>query len=643
MANVWIEKTLSKNKSQEFGLGSSLWSPVKDLGGGDAYSNMRKIKRGDVVFHLIDNEFFAGVSIVESEKKNFICPSGEWKGREGYFIQLKNFIDFRESHEEIQRKDLLNKINAGILLEILNDPHEGKLFYNKDLNLNQGAYISLAPPKLVNLILKEFHSKNGHYPPYFVDYLADQGGSQVQEANNGKINENFVEYLKEQGFLYDIKTVENFLLSIKVKPFVILTGGTGTGKTKLAQAYGKYISKTPRKQKIIHTEVSVGKSDINGGWTISREDFISAVPEAGKFDGEYKITVDGEVGKGRLSLAPRIFFDRNGKIKDHLEKLKNDGEKKRVGLELYLGGPDTDSSDNDNYRIIPVGSNWNENRHIVGFENVITKEYYSPPALKLMLRAEKDPQTPYLMILDEMNLSHVERYFSDLLSAMESGDPIELHDKSEDNAVPHSVKVPSNLIIIGTVNMDETTYMFSPKVLDRANVIEFKATTFTEYLNMNNRKDVPSGDFDFILDTMKGFEVREMKAPDIVSFLKEKNVDVSEMIGDIEFFQSTLSKINLSFSFRTMDEIMRFMYVSFLYDSKNFKSNWHRYLDAQIMQKILPKVHGNKNIEGTLMDLSDCYNKKIGNSGEYAYPESKDKIERMLEQLKTQRYVSFTS
>jgi len=118
---------------------------------------------------------------------------------------------------------------------------------------------------------------------------------------------------------------------------------------------------------------------------------------------------------------------------------------------------------------------------------------------------------------------------------------------------------------------------------------------------------------------------------------------VDEMIKDIEFFQSTLSEINLSFSFRTMDEIMRFMYVSYLYDSKNFKLNWYRYLDAQIMQKILPKIHGNKNIEETLIKLSECYNKKIPGSIDDAYPESKDKIERMLGQLKTQRYVSFTS
>jgi 5-methylcytosine-specific restriction enzyme B len=72
-----------------------------------------------------------------------------------------------------------------------------------------------------------------------------------------------------------------------------------------------------------------------------------------------------------------------------------------------------------------------------------------------------------------MNLSHVERYFADFLSVMESGDVIKLYSgtsrmSSDDKAIPQEITWPKNLFIIGTVNIDETTYMFSPKVLDRA-------------------------------------------------------------------------------------------------------------------------------------------------------------------------------
>lgn len=87
------------------------------------------------------------------------------------------------------------------------------------------------------------------------------------------------------------------------------------------------------------------------------------------------------------------------------------------------------------------------------------------------------------MILDEMNLSHVERYFADFISAMESRAG-ELHLHREGRVlprklggvadVPETLMLPRNVFVIGTVNVDETTYMFSPKVLDRANVIEFR-------------------------------------------------------------------------------------------------------------------------------------------------------------------------
>jgi 5-methylcytosine-specific restriction enzyme B len=104
-----------------------------------------------------------------------------------------------------------------------------------------------------------------------------------------------------------------------------------------------------------------------------------------------------------------------------------------------------------------------------------------------MLRAGGDSERPYLMILDEMNLAHVERYFSDYLSAAESRERVlpNLVVESSGGArfwrvrpgAPGLLPIPRNLWVVGTVNIDETTYMFSPKVLDRASVFEFRVTT----------------------------------------------------------------------------------------------------------------------------------------------------------------------
>ena len=140
------------------------------------------------------------------------------------------------------------------------------------------------------------------------------------------------------------------------------------------------------------------------------------------------------------------------------------------------------------YTLVPVGADWTGNENIIGYADGLRAPqadkpgyYVTKPALELIRHAADSANAaiPHFLILDEMNLSHVERYFADLLSAIESGEAIPLHegakrfdDKGKD--VQARLTLPDNLFILGTVNVDETTYMFSPKVLDRANVIEFR-------------------------------------------------------------------------------------------------------------------------------------------------------------------------
>src|SRR5205823_4057895 len=111
----------------------------------------------------------------------------------------------------------------------------------------------------------------------------------------------------------------------------------------------------------------------------------------------------------------------------------------------------------------------------LGYRDALDSTKYQRPAngaLDLLLHAQVNLDQPHFLILDEMNLSHVERYFSDILSALESGEPLALHSGNDDiEKVPPRLALPANLFIVGTVNVDETTYMFSPKVLDRANVL----------------------------------------------------------------------------------------------------------------------------------------------------------------------------
>src|SRR5262249_7052966 len=149
--------------------------------------------------------------------------------------------------------------------------------------------------------------------------------------------------------------------------------------------------------------------------------------------------------------------------------------------------------------IVPVGADWTSSEQVLGYADALNpKRYELRPTLELLLHASDTARSdmPHVLILDEMNLSHVERYFSELLSVMETVAPIELYSGSLRDGVPASLTLPKNLFIAGTVNVDETTYLFSPKVLDRANVVEFRADEdeVFSFLETFNPLDLPSVD-----------------------------------------------------------------------------------------------------------------------------------------------------
>lgn len=153
---------------------------------------------------------------------------------------------------------------------------------------------------------------------------------------------------------------------------------------------------------------------------------------------------------------------------------------------------------------VPVEAGWTDGRHLTGYYNPFGDEgrgsYRLTSVLKVLLRATLPgfEELPFFVILDEMNLSHVERYFASFLSIMETarhgfdrGEPLlttrdlkaaysgvddPLLKLAMDKAVASDgLFIPPNVFFAGTVNVDETTYMFSPKVLDRAFVVEFEA------------------------------------------------------------------------------------------------------------------------------------------------------------------------
>jgi len=244
------------------------------------------------------------------------------------------------------------------------------------------------------------------------------------------------------------------------------------------------------------------------------------------------------------------------------------------------------------YVIVPVGADWTNREPLLGFPNALDKEEYVCPengVLDLMIQAKlniensEEPTKPYFLILDEMNLSHVERYFADFLSTMESGDKIPLHKIENDSlTVPPSMKLPKNLFIVGTVNIDETTYMFSPKVLDRANTIEFRLTEkdLEKFIASDKKLD---------MDLLKA-KGANMSESFMEMALQETDKNLKPTEADLKLFFTELKKSGAEFGYRTASEIGRLMYML-----KELGEAGDNLLDIAIMQKLLPKLHGSRN------------------------------------------------
>lgn len=239
-------------------------------------------------------------------------------------------------------------------------------------------------------------------------------------------------------------------------------------------------------------------------------------------------------------------------------------------------------------RVVSVGADWTNREPLLGYPNALKSNEYVMPecgALDMLIEAHENPSKPYFLILDEMNLSVVERYFADFLSAMESKRPIALWkgaaDGESESRVPNEIMLPKNLYIIGTINVDETTYMFSPKVLDRAHVIEFKiaADEMASFLEA-----------DKMVDRHACHGACAGMAED---FLARTNTcavgaDTSSVQGTLNGFFKELKSVNAEFGYRTAREIYRYI------NNVGDELGKHGAIDTAILQKLLPKLHGSR-------------------------------------------------
>ena len=259
---------------------------------------------------------------------------------------------------------------------------------------------------------------------------------------------------------------------------------------------------------------------------------------------------------------------------------------------------------NSFYRLVPVGADWTGNENILGYpDGLQAGSYVVKASLELILHAADHLDEPHFLILDEMNLSHVERYFADILSIIESDECLDLYagDSEKPNTwrqsaamrrVPPKLKqLPENLFIIGTVNVDETTYMFSPKVLDRANVIEFRmdAGELTGFLAHPAKPDLSKLDGKGV-SFGKAF-VDAAKNPVAVPADVKADYD-AEMLLIFKMLQAH----GAEFGYRTAYETARFIhFYKLLGNHTDGNTAWFPgAYDCVVFQKLLPKLHGSR-------------------------------------------------
>jgi energy-coupling factor transporter ATP-binding protein EcfA2 len=369
----------------------------------------------------------------------------------------------------------------------------------------------------------------------FEQIVGKMGGKRMEEK---ALLEHIQSYIRARGYYFEDETLYNYHICLKTRPFIILAGLSGTGKSKLSQLYAEALGH-----------------------------------------------------------------------KSH-------------------------------YMCLPVRPNWNDDRYLLGYLNTLTGEYSTEPAVEFIMEANEDQDNLYFFCLDEMNLAHVEYYFSQFLSAMEGEQADErqirlygkrmqklveeqnkqvllygankqklLEEQDKTPTVPAQLLLPDNLFFTGTINVDETTQSLSDKVIDRANTLEF----FNVDLEKIPQPTTPPDPVPLSTYTWQSYCV---STPD--TSYRTQIIEISKI----------LNKADLGLGYRVLHEI-----EVYLANSKELLAPLAAF-DLQVKQRILPRIRGNEAISDMIKELQNYFKQN-------KLERSQKRLQEMEKRLKRDGYTNF--
>ncbi|WP_096288836.1 McrB family protein [Mycobacterium ahvazicum] len=522
----WVNQGATYAKERD---GGFLWAPMLNRAGRPQYhwDTMDEVREGDVVLHYSNGSLRAASHVTRAARP---APNPlddqAWEAA-GRLVMSQ--------YQELNEPVALAAIDEGARIR------QGSPF--TVTGSVQQVYLVRLQGELVNELAQRFPELAQHLPA--VPAAARSTPTPADAPKTPELFHDFAEAVEASGLRFPASSnlVRSFFCSLLAKPFAILTGLAGSGKTQLAMRLGEWFG--------------------------------------------------------------------------------------------------TDEHGRHRHVVVPVRPDWTGPESIFGYEDALRSSasgapvWFVPEAFDFVLRAANDPDHPYLLILDEMNLAHVERYFSDFLSGVESRRPV-LPDLVFDQPSRQWVlrdaeqrqPLPRNLFVVGTVNVDETTYMFSPKVLDRASTFEFRVTSNELDAELHRPIAAPAGEDQRLraFTSLAESDDWQQEHPhpargEIVSTLREAHV--------------ILAGANQEFGHRTLYEILRF--CAFFAATGDIDVDTA--LDLAMMQKVLPKVHGSRRrVEPVLTKLDTL---AVGAGPAPRLPITHHKILRMIETVRANQFVSF--